>query len=310
MIYLGQDRMITEHTQKWIDWLQKEKNLSPLTVEVYERVGTDFLGFLAHHMGQPPTVTMLQNLKARDFRAWMMHLLSEKKQKKSSVSRAVSVIRSLFLFLDQTKVVHNPIARNLRAPKRDEILPRALSQEDMNLFLKGNRPPDQSPWVHARDMALFTLLYGCGLRIHEALQLNMEDIPASGQMLRVRGKGKKERVVPLLPVVADKIKDYLQLSPFDKSFEKPLFMGIQGKRLNVSMAEKAITNYRRALGLPESVTPHALRHSFATHLLEENADLRTIQELLGHASLSTTQRYTKVNRKKLQQTYKKSHPRA
>ncbi len=302
--------MLDDQKNRWLDWLQKEKNLSVLTVQVYHRVIEEFLLFLTHHQGEAISTSTLKSLKAKDFRAWMMHLLSEKNQKKSSVSRAVSVIRSFFLFLDQMKIVHNPIARNLRAPKRDELLPRALSQEDMEKFLKGAPNTQSATWVHARDMALFTLLYGCGLRIHEALNLNIADLPAQGDMLRITGKGKKERLVPLLPAVLEKIKTYLDLAPFSPSAESPLFRGIQGKRLNVSVAEKSITNHRRALGLPESVTPHALRHSFATHLLEEDGDLRTIQELLGHASLSTTQRYTKINRKKLQQTYKKSHPRA
>lgn len=301
--------MLDDQKNKWLDWLQKEKNLSVLTIQIYQRVIGEFFLFLTHHQGEAISTATLKSLKAKDFRAWMMHLLSEKNQKKSSVSRAVSVIRSFFLFLDQMKIAHNPIARNLRAPKRDDLLPRALSQEDMDKFLKGAPNTRSTTWVHARDMALFTLLYGCGLRIHEALNLNIADLPPQGDMLRITGKGKKERLVPLLPAVLKKIKIYLDLAPFSSEAENPLFLGIQGKRLNVSVAEKSITNYRRALGLPESVTPHALRHSFATHLLEEGGDLRTIQELLGHTSLSTTQRYIKINRKKLHQAYKKSHPR-
>ena len=296
--------------QDWISWLEKEKALSPLTVTVYNRVLTEFLVFLQDYKGEAPESETLKALKAADFRAWMMDLLSKKNQKKSSVSRAVSVIRSFFFYLDQKKVLHNPIARNLRAPKRDESLPRALSQEDMEHFLEGT-PTHKDPWVNMRDMALFTLLYGCGLRIHEALSLNIEDISDPHQkMLKVSGKGKKERMVPLLPAVMEKIHLYLDARPLRNEQSSPLFIGMHGKRLNVSVAEKSITDYRRVLGLPETVTPHALRHSFATHLLEENGDLRTIQELLGHASLSTTQRYTKVNRKKLQETYKKSHPRS
>ena len=296
--------------ENWINWLQKEKHLSPLTVHVYSRVLGQFLLFLQTHLGQEVTLSDLTALKSRDFRSWMTDLLSTQEQNKSTVTRAVSVIRSFFLFLDQQGMAHNPIARNLRAPKREQALPRALSQEDAQTLISHAANHVEEDWVGKRDEAFFTLLYGCGLRIHEALQLNQNDIPPANGMLRVKGKGNKERVVPLLPVVWEKIQTYLTVCPFLCSPQGPLFYGIKGKRLNVSVAERAITLLRRTLNLPETVTPHALRHSFATHLLEENADLRTIQELLGHASLSTTQRYTKINRKKLQQVYKNSHPRA
>lgn len=296
--------------EDWINWLQKEKTLSPLTVQVYSRVLTQFLLFLQTHLGEEIDLSHLQDLKAKDFRAWMTDLLSSQQQMKSSMIRAISVIRSFFLFLDQQNIVHNPVARSLRAPRRDQSLPRALSQEDAQTLLAHAADFATEDWIGKRDQAFFTLLYGCGLRIHEALRLNQNDIPAANGMLRVQGKGNKERIVPLLPIVWKTLQDYLALCPFLKAPTEPLFYGTRGKRLNVSVAEQAITHLRRALNLPESVTPHALRHSFATHLLEENADLRTIQELLGHASLSTTQRYTKINRKKLQQVYKSSHPRA
>jgi integrase/recombinase XerC len=296
--------------ENWINWLQKEKHLSPLTVHVYSRVLGQFLFFLQTHLGQEISLDDLKSLKSRDFRSWMTDLLSTQEQSKSSVTRAVSVIRSFFLFLDQQGLVHNPIARNLRAPKREHALPRALSQEDAHTLLTHAADHVEEDWVGKRDEAFFTLLYGCGLRINEALQLNQNDIPPANGMLCVKGKGNKERVIPLLPIVWEKIQAYLAACPFLQSPQEPLFYGLQGKRLNVSVAERAITHLRRALNLPETVTPHALRHSFATHLLEENADLRTIQELLGHASLSTTQRYTKINRKKLHQVYKNSHPRA
>ena len=297
-------------TTSWITWLQKEKKLSPLTVQVYNRVLTQFLSFTQAHLGEEIQLSHLKDLKSKDFRAWMTDLLSAQEQTKSSVTRAVSVIRSFFLFLDQENLVHNPLARNLRAPRREQSLPRALSQEDTRTLLSHASDLVTEEWVGKRDQAFFTLLYGCGLRINEALTLNQGDIPPPNGMLRVQGKGNKERVVPFLPLVWQRIQEYLAICPFLKSHEQPLFYGQQGKRLNVSVAERAITLLRRSLGLPETATPHALRHSFATHLLEENADLRTIQELLGHASLATTQRYTKINRKKLQQVYKNSHPRA
>lgn len=296
--------------QSWINWLQKEKNLSPLTVQVYSRVLHQFILFLQTHIGEEINLSHLKDLKAKDFRAWMTDLLSTQQQMKSSVIRAVSVIRSFFLFLDQQNILHNPIARSLRAPRREQSLPRALSQEDAHVLINHAADLAEEDWVGKRDQAFFTLLYGCGLRIHEALNLNQNSIPTPNGMLRIQGKGNKQRVVPLLPAVWQAIQHYLSLCPFLKAPSDPLFYGVKGKRLSVSVAEQAITKLRRALNLPETATPHALRHSFATHLLEEDADLRTIQELLGHASLSTTQRYTKINRKKLQQVYKSSHPRA
>lgn len=301
---------MTLPTDQWINWLQKEKNLSPLTVQVYRRVLNQFLVFLQTHFGHTIQLPHLQSLKSRDFRSWMTDLLSTQQQQKSSVARAVSVIRSFFFFLDQQNLVHNPIARNLRAPRREQFLPRALSQEDAHTLIQNAPLHSSENWIGKRDQALWTLLYGSGLRIHEALILNQGDIPSAGGMLCIKGKGKKERIVPLLPIIWETIQSYLHVCPFLRGSNAPLFYGAQGKRLNVSVAERSITRLRRALNLPETVTPHALRHSFATHLLEENADLRTIQELLGHASLSTTQRYTKINRKKLHQVYKNCHPRS
>lgn len=302
---------IKQFQNAWLDWLKKEKGLSQLTLKVYAQVFADFLVFLTEHLGDAPSEHNLSTLKATDFRAWMMYLLTHKNQKKSSVAKCVSVVRSFFMFTDQRQLVHNPAALALKAPKRDLTLPRALSQHEVQAFLNAPPPPAVQPWVHARDMALFTLLYGCGLRIHEALGLNISDLPhESDPMLRVYGKGRKERLVPLLPVVRSHITVYLNICPLLLSENDPLFVGVRGKRLSVSIAEQSITRYRRALGLPESLTPHALRHSFATHLLEENGDLRTIQELLGHASLSTTQKYTKINRKHIQNVYKKAHPRS
>lgn len=302
---------INQFQNIWLDWLKKEKGLSPLTLKVYTQVFTDFLVFLTEYLGEAPSEHNLAALKSKDFRAWMMHLLTHKNQKKSSVAKCVSVVRSFFMFADQRQIVHNPAALVLKAPKRDLTLPRALSQHEVKAFLNAPPSPAVQPWVHARDMALFTLLYGCGLRIHEALALNLRDLPhASDPMLRVYGKGKKERLVPILPVVREQITTYLKICPFQLLGNEPLFLGVRGKRLSVSIAEQSITRYRRALGLPETLTPHALRHSFATHLLEEDGDLRTIQELLGHASLSTTQKYTKINRKHIQNVYKKAHPRS
>ncbi len=298
------------YIREWYDWLEKERRLSPLTLPIYQRTLAQFLAFLAEHEGEAPSLEMLKNLKAPQFRAWLAYLTHKKTYAKSSIIRALAVVRSFYGFLDRRGYAHNPSIETVRSPRRPQSVPRALSQEEAKYLVEQSDTLENRPWVGKRNIALFTLLYAAGLRIGEALQLNQGDIPGEGSMLLIQGKGNKQRMVPLLPLARKALQDYLELSPFGRKSEMPLFLGIRGSRMNVSRAEVAIRDVRRALGLPESATPHALRHSFATHLLEENADLRTIQELLGHASLSTTQKYTKVNRKKIQSVYKATHPRA
>ncbi len=295
---------------EWHDWLEKERRLSPLTLPIYHRTLTQFLAFLAEHEGETPSLEMLKNLKAPQFRAWMSFLTHEKKYAKPSIIRALAVVRGFYGFLDRRGYVHNPAIETVRSPRKPQSVPRALSQEEAKYLVGQSDATEDRPWVGKRNIALFTLLYAAGLRIGEALSLNQGDLPEAGGMLLIQGKGNKQRMVPLLPMAHKAVREYLDLCPYEKAPHMPLFLGIRGKRMNVSRAEVAIRDVRRSLGLPESATPHALRHSFATHLLEENADLRTIQELLGHASLSTTQRYTKVNRKKIQSVYKATHPRA
>lgn len=298
------------YIREWYEWLEKERRLSPLTLPIYQRTLTQFLTFLAEHEGDLPSLGMLKNLKAPQFRAWLSHLTHEKNYAKSSIIRALAVVRSFYGFLDRRGYAHNPSIETVRSPRRPQSVPRALSQEDAKYLVGQGDALEDRPWVGKRNIALFTLLYAAGLRIGEALRLDQGDLPETGGMLLIHGKGNKQRMVPLLPIAHKALREYLDLCPYKGTSEMPLFLGIRGKRMNVSRAEVAIRDVRRSLGLPESATPHALRHSFATHLLEENADLRTIQELLGHASLSTTQKYTKVNRKRIQSVYKATHPRA
>ncbi len=298
------------YIREWYEWLEKERRLSPLTLPIYQRTLAQFFMFLAEHEGETPSLEMLKNLKAPQFRAWLSHLTHEKAFSKSSIIRALAVVRSFYGFLDRRGYVHNPVLETVRAPRKPQSVPRALSQEEAKYLVGQSDTGEDRPWVGKRNIALFTLLYAAGLRIGEALRLNQGDIPGEGSLLLIQGKGNKQRMVPLLPLARKALQDYLDLCPYVKESHMPLFLGIRGKRMNVSRAEESIKDVRRSLGLPESATPHTLRHSFATHLLEENADLRTIQELLGHASLSTTQKYTKVNRKKIQSVYKAAHPRA
>lgn len=297
------------YQQEWMQWLKVERRLSNLTTPIYQRTLMDFFDFLQNHQGASPTLSMMESLKATDFRAWLSYLTFEKKYAKPSIIRALAVVRGFFLFLDRRGYAHNPVVHTIRSPKKPQYVPRALSQQEAKELVLHADMHASSTWTGKRNIALFSLLYGCGLRISEALSLNQQDLPTAGSLLRIHGKNNKQRFVPVLPLVNEKIQVYLEELPF-RGADQPLFVGIQGKRLNVSVAEKEMRLLRRSLGLPESVTPHALRHSFATHLLEENGDLRTIQELLGHASLSTTQKYTKINRKHLQDVYKNTHPRA
>ena len=219
-------------------------------------------------------------------------------------------MRGFFRFLDRQGVLHNPAIHAVRAPRLSRSVPRPLTPDQSTDLLAEAEADDGETWVGQRDLALFMLLYGAGLRIGEALALDVRDATGAGDSLRVTGKGNKQRVVPLLPRVRQAIDAYLALRPDGAPADAPLFVGVQGKRLNPGVAQRRFRELRALLDLPESATPHALRHSFATHLLGGGADLRTIQELLGHASLQTTQRYTEVDAEGLLAVYRAAHPRA
>ncbi len=223
----------------------------------------------------------------------------------------LSAVRSFFRFLARRHGVDNPALKLITAPRAKKPLPRALAPEQARAVTDDIAEMADTAALQARDTALFTLLYGCGLRIAEALALNVRDAPLPGAdaMLRVVGKGSKERIVPVLPAVREAIGAWLRLHP-DRQPASPLFLGARGKRLDAAVAQKVLRDFRRLHGLPEHATPHALRHSFATHLLAGGADLRSIQDLLGHASLSTTQRYTAVDQARLVEVWRKAHPRA
>jgi integrase/recombinase XerC len=290
----------------WKSWLRHEKKVSPHTFEAYERDVDNFLIFTAQHVGRTLTLDILQDLRAADFRAFLADRKSEGLGA-TSLARVLSSVRSFFRKLEKDGILHNPTLKTVRSPKKPERLPRPLSQADSKELLIA-LDKDQS-WTSARDLAVITLLYGAGLRISEALSLNFENNP-TGDSLIVLGKGNKERLVPILPIIREAISKYLQICPFPQQTGQPLFIGKQGRRLNARSIQLTLQNFRRALGLPESATPHALRHSFATHLLSSGGDLRTIQELLGHESLSTTQRYTDLDTQKLLDVYTAAHPKS
>jgi integrase/recombinase XerC len=220
-------------------------------------------------------------------------------------------VRNFLKWLDKNGHLHNPAIGGVRTPKLPRKLPRPLSPDHAKSVVEhaNEVPKEHNSWTGMRDRALFMLLYGCGLRIDEALKLNYGNRPKNGEV-RVMGKGSKERMVPVIAVVEKMLGDYIAACPFPFENDTPLFMGARGKRLNQGVAQRDMRDLRKRIGLPESVTPHALRHSFATHILVNGADLRTIQELLGHASVSTTQRYTDFDNAQLMQIYMNAHPRA
>jgi len=298
-----------EARQAFLDYLLRERRASPLTVEAY---GTDlagFLGFLTHHLEEEPDLTALAALAQADIRAWLASL-SNDGAVNSTRARHLSAVRSFYRYLARRHGMDNPAVKLVATPRSRRPLPRALPPEQARAVTEEIAELSDTAGMQARDTALFTLLYGCGLRIAEALALNVRDAPLPGGdgALRVVGKGSKERIVPVLPVVRSAIGAWLALHP-QRVPDAPLFLGMRGKRLDAAVAQRTLREYRRLNGLPEHATPHALRHSFATHLLAGGADLRSIQDLLGHASLSTTQRYTAVDEVQLMAVWRASHPK-
>ncbi len=293
----------------FLDWLARERRASPLTVVAYSRDIAAFLGFLTIHMGGEPDLNALAGLRTGDLRAWLAWEASGGAGN-ATRSRHVSAVRSFFRFLARRHGVANPKVKLLAAPRAKKPLPKALTVEQAISVGRDVGEESDAAATQARDEALFSLLYGCGLRIAEALALDVRDAPLAGTdgALTVTGKGSKQRVVPMLPAVREAMAAWLKLHP-DRRAGAPLFVGVRGKRLNPGVAQRTMRNFRRHRGLPEHATPHALRHSFATHLLAGGADLRSIQDLLGHASLSTTQRYTDVDTTRLMEVWRRSHPR-
>jgi integrase/recombinase XerC len=293
---------------RWREWLEIERQFSPHTVTAYLGDLTAFLGFFAGHLGRPVRLRDLAEAGLGDFRAWLARRTTAG-ARATSRARAVSALRNFFNWLDRAGILHNPKIGALTTPKLPRTAPKPIGVVDAAALLEAAEMFVEEPWIGLRDRALFTLLYGCGLRISEALALDRGTLPL-GDSLRVLGKGKKERVVPLLPVVIEAVTLYEAASPFKGGRDAPLFVGARGKRLDPAIAQKAMRSLRVQLQLPDTATPHALRHSFATHLLGGGGDLRAIQELLGHASLSTTQRYTEVETEHLLSVYRDAHPRA
>ena len=292
----------------FLAWLAEERRASPLTVREYGRDLAAFLGFLVHHLGTEPDLAALATVSQADIRAWLAEQAG-RRQINATRARHLSAVRSFYRYLARRHGVANPAPGLLATPKARAPIPKALAAEAARGVASSVGEVSDDPRAQSRDTALFTLLYGCGLRIAEALALNVGDRPRGGA-LRVVGKGSKERIVPVLPAVQVALDAWLALHPGGGDPVAPLFPGLRGKRLNPGVAQRTMRHYRRLAGLPEHATPHALRHSFATHLLAAGADLRSIQELLGHASLSTTQRYTAVDEAGLLAVFNATHPHA
>ena len=297
------DAQILELIHRWQDWLTGTKRYSLHTLDAYMRDLSEFISFTAQQLGHTLTLSDFQNLTVRNFRSFLAHRTHQHLEK-SSIARELSSLKNFFKWLNKNKYIENTALSIIASPRQAKILPRALEVDDTFTFLE--RAPDfsKTPWQGLRDTAVFTLLYGCGLRISEALSLNVGDI-SNENYIRIKGKGNKERIVPLLPEVVESINAYLAQCPYKMRTGEPLFLGARGERLLPRIVQRQMEKIRLALGLPDSITPHALRHSFATHLLANGTDLRSLQELLGHASLSTTQRYTDVNIEKMTEEYQK-----
>jgi integrase/recombinase XerC len=296
---------------QWLSWLTHERRVSDRTRDAYGRDIGQFLGFLARHQGELPRLASLANLTRGDFRAWMASRQEEGIEARS-LARALSALKNLFRFLSRRELAANGAIASLRAPKLPRAVPKPLTVGEAMDVVDEVASLQDEDWIGKRDAAILMLLYGAGLRIGEAMSLNRRDLPEKGEArtLTVTGKGRKTRVVPLLPDVVIAVRAYLAACPWGGTGSDPLFMGAKGGRLSPRLVQKAMQTLRLALGLPETATPHALRHSFATHLLGAGGDLRAIQELLGHSSLSTTQRYTDVDAQHLLQVYQAAHPRA
>jgi integrase/recombinase XerC len=305
---LGLSPSLRDALENWLEHLGALNGAAENTITAYRADVLSFLTFLSGYRGGPLERGAIAGLGLRDIRAWMAYERARSLGARS-LARALSAVKSFTRWLAERDGFDPTAILSARAPRFAPRLPRPLAETDARAVLDSARLQARDDWVAARDAAVVTLLYGCGLRISEALGLTGADAPLP-EVLRVTGKGGKERLVPVLPAARSSVARYLRLCPHAPDRAGPLFRGVRGGALNPRQIQKLMESVRLQLGLPASATPHALRHSFATHLLNAGGDLRAIQELLGHASLSTTQAYTAVDTARLMEIYEKTHPRA
>jgi integrase/recombinase XerC len=294
--------------EDWLAQLGGVRGMSPRSLMAYRRDVSGYLGFLALHWGGPAGAAVLGQVTTGDMRAWMARERGRGLEARS-LARALSAVRSFHGWLAEARGIEAPAVSATRGPRLKPRLPRPVSADAARTLIATVEAQSLEPWMAARDAAVATLLWGCGLRISEALALRQADAPL-GDSLRVKGKGGRERLVPVLPAAAAAVEAYRALLPFAPAPAAQLFLGARGGALGQRHVQKVMQAARMQLGLPATATPHALRHSFATHLLEAGGDLRAIQELLGHASLATTQIYTGVDQVRLMEAYMGAHPKA
>lgn len=300
---------LAEAAAGWLAHLERERGYSGATLAAYERDLRQLTDFLAAHRGHPPCLGDLAALDVRTVRAF---LAARRKQGvvSRSLARTLSALRTFFGWLEAERAIRNRAIRRVALPKTPHSVPKPLTVQHAREVVAADAMAAELDWIAARDCAVLLLLYGSGLRISEALSLTASEAPVQGRdVVTIRGKGGKERMVPVLPVTQRAIERYIALCPYPLASDGPLFLGAKGGALSPRLIQLAMQRMRDEMSLPETATPHALRHSFATHLLASGADLRQIQELLGHASLSTTQVYTEVDRDRLLAVYDAAHPR-
>ncbi|MDX0698641.1 tyrosine-type recombinase/integrase [Sinorhizobium medicae] len=308
LLIIGHPEVMAER-KRWLASLAEERRLSGKTVEAYERDTRQFLTFLTGHLAGPPRLSDIRALRPADLRGF----LAQRRKGGAgarTLGRGLAGLRSFLRYLEKNELANAAGAGAVRSPKQPKSLPKPLTDRDALKVVTTDSQLAEEPWIAARNAAVLTLLYGCGLRIAEALDLTPADFTETARSLRVTGKGGKTRIVPLIAAAAEAVTTYRKLCPYHIEAGEPIFRGARGAKLQPAIIQREMQKLRSALGLPDSATPHALRHSFATHLLAGGGDLRTIQELLGHASLSTTQVYTGVDSARLLEIYDRAHPRA
>ena len=308
LLVIGHPDLLAER-QRWLQGLLQERRLSDNTVDAYERDTRQFLTFLTGHIAGPPRLSDISTLRPADLRGF----LAQRRKGGAgarTLGRGLAGLRSFLRYLERSGLANAAGAAAVRSPKQPKSLPKPLTDREALNVVTTDAQLAEEPWVAARNAAVLTLLYGCGLRISEALDLTPGDFAGTPTSLRITGKGGKTRIVPLMTVAREAVATYLKLCPYHAGADEPMFRGTRGAKLQPAIIQREMQKLRGALGLPDTATPHALRHSFATHLLAGGGDLRTIQELLGHASLSTTQVYTGVDPTRLLEIYDRAHPRA
>ncbi|OJF96430.1 recombinase XerC [Pararhizobium antarcticum] len=308
LLVIGNSELMTER-QRWLDSLAQERRLSGKTVEAYERDSRQFLTFLTGHLAGPAKLSDIHALRPGDLRGFLAARRRDGAGART-LGRGLAGLRSFLRHLEKKGLANAAGASAVRSPKQPKSLPKPLSDRDALTVVTTEAQLADEPWIATRNATVLTLLYGCGLRISEALDLTPGDFDGTPTALRINGKGGKTRIVPLIAPAIDAVRAYVKLCPYSLAADEPLFRGARGGKLQPAIIQRDMQKLRGALGLPDTATPHALRHSFATHLLAGGGDLRTIQELLGHASLSTTQVYTGVDSARLLEIYDRAHPRA